>query len=46
MPVLGPKHDKIQEEWVSNTMSKNVLERYDGVNILRWNLKVEPFATR
>jgi hypothetical protein len=32
------KHDKIWEQWVLNTMSKNMLERYDGVNVLRWNV--------
>ncbi len=44
--MLAPKlkHDKIRKQWVSNTLLKSMLERYDGVNILRWNLKIEPFV--
>jgi hypothetical protein len=42
MPVPRLKHDKIQEWWVSNTLSKSMLETYDGAIFLRWNIKVEP----
>jgi hypothetical protein len=46
MHAFMPKHYKIWKQWVSNAMSKNMLERYDGVTVLRWNLKVEPFVAQ
>ncbi len=46
MPTTRPKHDKIREQWVSNTLLENMLDRYDGVNVLKWNLKVKPFVAQ
>jgi len=42
--TLGLEHDKIRAQWASNIMSKNMLERFDGADGLRWNLEVEPFV--
>jgi len=43
-PTLGLEHDKIWTQWVSDIMLKNMLTRYDGANVLRWNFEIKPFA--
>ncbi len=43
MPTPRPKHDKIQAQQASKTHQKACWKGYDGVNVPRWNLKVEPF---
>ncbi len=45
--TLGSKHDKIQTWWASNVSLKTMLEKgYDGADVPKWNLEVEPFVTR
>jgi hypothetical protein len=44
MPTMGPEHDKIWTQWVSNIMSKNMLKGYDGANVPRWNFEIKPFV--
>jgi hypothetical protein len=39
--ALRPKHDKIRTQWALDISSK-----YDGVNISRWNVEVEPFVAQ
>ncbi len=45
-PAPEPKHDKIRAQWASNVPLENMLEKYDGVNALRWILEIEPFVAR
>jgi hypothetical protein len=39
--TLGPEHDKPYMSY-----QRTCWKRYDGVNVPKWNLEVEPFTTR
>jgi hypothetical protein len=39
-----PKHDKTWAWWASDIHQRTCWKGYDGANILRWNLEVEPFV--
>jgi hypothetical protein len=46
MPPFGPKHDKIWAWWASDIPLENMLKRVWCVDVLRWNLEIEPFVVQ
>jgi hypothetical protein len=46
MPTPRPEHDKIRAWWASDISLEACWKMYDGANVPRWNLEIEPFVIR